>query len=50
MDPQRVFHALTSAFPGVVVDISSAGEYISKVTTKIHRVEELCRGVKAVLP
>jgi hypothetical protein len=41
---------LTSQFPGVVIDVGGAGDYVSKVDAKIRRIMELYRSVKAGLP
>jgi hypothetical protein len=49
-DPQSAFHTLVGQFPGVVIDVGGAGDYISKVDTKIRRIKELYRSVKASLP
>jgi hypothetical protein len=50
MDPQSAFRMLTTQFPGVVIDIGGAGDYVSKVDAKIHRIKELYWSVKAGLP
>jgi hypothetical protein len=49
-DPQSAFRMLTSQFPGVVIDVGGAGDYVSKVDAKIRRIKELYRIVKAGLP
>ena len=41
---------MTTQFPGVVIDIGGAGDYVSKVDVKIHCIKELYRSVKAGLP
>jgi hypothetical protein len=46
-DLQSAFRTLTTQFPGVVVDIGGAGDYVSKVDVKIRRIKELYRSVKA---
>jgi hypothetical protein len=40
-DPQSAFHALTTQFPGVKIDVGGAGDYISKVDAKIRHIKEL---------
>jgi hypothetical protein len=37
MDPQSAFRILMGQFPGVVIDIGGAGNYVSKVDAKICR-------------
>jgi hypothetical protein len=49
-DPQSAFRALTTQFPGVVIDVGGAGDYVSKVDAKIRRIKELYRSMKAGLP
>jgi hypothetical protein len=49
-DPQSAFRTLTSQFPGIVIDVGGAGDYVSKVDAKIRRIKELYRSVKAGLP
>jgi hypothetical protein len=49
-DPQSVFRSLTVQYPGVVIDIGGAGDYVSKVDTKIRRIKEFYRSVKSGLP
>jgi hypothetical protein len=49
-DPQSAFCALVGQFPGVVIGIGGAGDYVSKVDAKIRRIKELYRSVKASLP
>jgi hypothetical protein len=49
-DPQSAFRTLTSQFPGVVIDVGGAGDYVSKVDAKICHIKELYRSVKAGLP
>jgi hypothetical protein len=49
-DPQSAFRSLTTQYPGVVIDVGGAGDYISKVDAKIRRIKELYRSVKAGLP
>jgi hypothetical protein len=50
MDPQSEFHALTTQFPGVIIDVGGAGDYVSKVDATICCIKELYRSVKAGLP
>jgi hypothetical protein len=49
-DPQTGFRALTGSFPGVMIDIGGAGDYVPKVDQKIRRIKELYRAVKSDLP
>jgi hypothetical protein len=49
-DSQSVFRALPTQFPGVVIDIEGAGDYVSKVDAKIWHIKELYRSVNTVLP
>jgi hypothetical protein len=49
-DPQSAFHKLNTQFPGVVIDIGGARDYVSKVDAKIRRIKELYWSVKAGLP
>ncbi|MFN9982580.1 MAG: hypothetical protein ACK53Y_21815, partial [bacterium] len=49
-DPQSAFHSLTTAYPGVTVDIGGAGDYVAKIDRKIRSIKELYRCVKAGLP
>ncbi len=50
MDPQSAFRTLTTQFLGIVIDIGGAGDYVSKVDTKLQRIKELYRSVKPGLP
>lgn len=49
-DPASAFRQLTTAFPGVIIDISGAGDHVAKVDAKIRRLKELYRSVKSGLP
>ena len=49
MDPQSAFRSLTTQYPGVVIDVGGAGDYVSKVDAKIWCIKELYRSVKAGL-
>ena len=49
-DPGSGFRSLTTAFPGTLIDISGAGDYVAKVDAKIRRIKELYRSVKNGLP
>jgi hypothetical protein len=49
-DPQSASRALTTQFPGVIIDVGGAGDYVSKVDVKIRSIKELYRSVKAGLP
>jgi hypothetical protein len=46
-DPQSAFHSLTTAYPGVTVDIGGAGDYVAKIVHKIRSIKELYHCVKA---
>ena len=48
-DPQSAFCSLTIQYPGVVIDVGVAGDYISKVDAKIRRIKELYRSMKSGL-
>jgi hypothetical protein len=48
-DPQSAFRSLTMQYPGVVIDVGGAGDYVSKVDAKIWCTKELYRSVKAGL-
>ena len=41
MDPGGGFRSLTTAFPGTLIDISGADEYVAKVDARIRRIKEL---------
>ena len=49
-DPGSGFRALTTAFPGTLIDISGAGNYVAKVDVKIRRIQEVYHSVKSRLP
>jgi hypothetical protein len=49
-DPQSAFRSLTTQYPGVVIDVGGAGDYVSKVDAKIWRIKELYRSVRSGLP
>ena len=40
------FRSLTTGFPGTLIDISGAGDYVAKVDAKIRRIKELYRSVR----
>ncbi len=40
MDLQSAIRALTTQFPGVVIDVGGAGDYLSKVNAKILHINE----------
>ena len=44
------FRQLTTAFPGVIFDVSGAEEHVSKVDAKIGQIKELYKIVKSGLP
>jgi hypothetical protein len=48
-DPQSAFRSMTNMFPGVIIDISGAGDHVWKVDAKIRRIKELYRSVKSGL-
>ncbi len=50
MDLQGAFHALTTQFPVVIIDVGGAGDYVSKVDVKICHIKERYRSVKVKLP
>ena len=50
VDPAKGFQGLTTAFPGVPIDLGGAGDHVAKVDTKIRRIKELYRCVKSSLP
>ncbi len=49
VDPQSAFQGLRTQFPGIVIDVGGARDFIAKVDAKIRRVKELYRSVKAGL-
>jgi len=49
VDPQSAFKCMTNMFPGVIIDVSGAKDHVSKVDSKIRRIKELYRSVKAGL-
>ncbi len=49
-DPQSVFRSLTMQYPGEVINVGGAGDYVSKVDAKTWRIKELYRSVKSGLP
>jgi hypothetical protein len=49
VDPQSAFQGLRTQFPGVVIDVGGAHDFVPKVDAKIRRVKELYRSVKAGL-
>ncbi len=49
VDPQSAFQGLRTQFPGVVIDVGGARDFVAKVDAKIRRVKELYRSVKAGL-
>lgn len=50
LDPQPALQALVGKFPGVEVDISGAGDHVSKVDVRIKIIKEIVRSVQAGLP
>jgi hypothetical protein len=48
-DPQSAFRSMTNMFPGVIIDISGAGDHVWKLNAKIRRIKELYRSVKSGL-
>jgi hypothetical protein len=49
IDPQSAFQGLRMQFPGVVIDVGDARDYVAKVDAKIRRVKEIYHSVKAGL-
>ena len=50
VDPAKGWQGLTTAFPGVTIDLGGAGDHLAKVDAKIRRIKELYRSVKNTLP
>jgi hypothetical protein len=50
VDLASALMSLRSQFPGVVVDLSGAGDHVPKVDIRIRRIKEMYRTVKAGLP
>ncbi len=50
VDPQSSFQALRTQFPGVVLDVGGARDFVAKVDAKIRRIKEAYRCIKAGLP
>ena len=49
MDPASAFMALRTQFPGVLLDVGGAKDYVAKIDAKMRRVKETYRSVKARL-
>jgi hypothetical protein len=49
-DPHSTFRSMTQDFPGVVIDVGEANDYVAKVDAKIRRIKETYRNVKLGLP
>jgi hypothetical protein len=49
VDPQSAFQGLHMQFPGVVIDVGGACDFVAKVDAKIRRVKDLYCSVKAGL-
>ena len=49
VDPAKGWQGLTTAFPGVTIDLGGAGDHLAKVDAKIRRNKELYRSVKSTL-
>jgi hypothetical protein len=49
-DPQSAFHALTTSFENVVIDVGGAQDFVPVVDAKIRMVKEIYRAVKSTLP
>ena len=49
MDPQSSFKAIRTHFPGVVLDIGGARDFVPKVDTKIRCIKETYQSVKTGL-
>jgi hypothetical protein len=50
VDHHKSLVALQTSFPGVEVDVSGAGDHLSKVDIKIRRLKEMMRSIVAALP
>jgi len=50
VDPAKGWQGLTTAFPGVTIDLGGAGDHLAKVDAKIRHIKELYRSVKKTLP
>ena len=48
-DPQSAFRSMINMFPGVIIDVSGAGDHVSKIDAKIRRLKEMYRSVKSGL-
>jgi len=42
--------ALRTQFPGVIIDVGGARDFVAKVDAKIRRIKDMYRAVKAGLP
>jgi len=50
VDPASAFTALRTQFPGVIIDVGGARDFVAKVDAKIRRIKDTYRSVKAGLP
>ena len=50
VDPASAFVALRTQFPGVIIDVGGARDFVAKVDAKIRRIKDTYRAVKAGLP
>ena len=49
MDPQAGLVAVQNKFPGLVIEVTGAGDHSPKVDVKSRRIKEVCRCVKSGL-
>jgi hypothetical protein len=50
VDPASGLMSLHTQFPGVLIDLCGAGDFVSKIDVRICRLKEMYRAVKAGLP
>jgi hypothetical protein len=50
VNPHKMLTALETSFPGTEVDLSGAGDHLSKIDSKIRRVKEAAWSIVAGLP
>ena len=49
VDPQSTFVKLGTQYPGVLIDVGGAKDFVAKVDAKIRRIKETYHSVKAGL-
>ena len=49
VDPASAFMSLRTQFPGVIIDVGGARDFVAKVDAKIRRIKDTYRAVKAGL-